>query len=654
MDKKQPQSAYQYICQASIDYPGTPYSFQDVHEAGKRTVPFALFGAKLSYQDQSKNAKTILDELMLCVPRQILSDRLKNLLYDPPVFTYVSAFILRIRTLLDFGAFQKEQLYQYGLMLAKDRLLSEEVKLGIYILGLFQNDMTTSILRTLGLHSEFTLPALTAMHNWPESNDIVFDFAKNTTGYGRLASVFRMLPISREQQDWLFFEALRTPVARVRIAQYVMNLPDMEDYLEALFIDETSYPAISRLFAYAFLEKNAKDFCVSKSLITKYIRKTRAYAKSFVDQAALVMIYRSMAPYWEQVGVDVVGQNGWSSDCENHILEQCRKNRRSLAYRRTLLLNEMESPREDNSIIIKVLETYAFDYSFRFPEFSAFSQMLADDPFDMDVAQFLLIDHPNLYAGEIAGRILAVIPEEVLQKPTIINHDDLTPEYRPDVWLIYLLRARKKVEFACENICLRCLEARFQDVRIQAIATLRLLRPSWSDAVQAALENAAESEPDSNIAKRIKRLLGIKTDTKKEQKYVDVTEETVVRSPFDKILLETEIAGTFFRDLDVVSGMLDAGDTLLLKREPDNSYDGNAILVTTEDGYVLGYVPRTQNTPLAQLMDAGERLYALLRVDPAQYGGKPPVTIMLSRHPALPDNIIAFPCKKKMTFNSFT
>lgn len=305
MNTEQPQSAYRYICQAAIDYPGTPYSFQDVREAGKQNVLFALFGAKLSYQDQSKNAKTLLDELLLCVPKQILSDRLKRLLYDPPVFTYASAFIFRMRTLLDSGAFPKEQLYQYGLMLAKDRSLNEEVKLGIYILGLFKNDITTSVLRTLGLHSEFTLPTLTAMHNWPESNDIAFDFARNTTGYGRLASVFRMLPVTCEQRDWLFFEALRTPVARSRISQYVMNLPDMEHYLESLLIDETSYTAVSRLFAYAFLETNAKDFFVSKSLITKYIHRTRACAKSFIDQVALVMIDRSMAPYWEQIGVDV-------------------------------------------------------------------------------------------------------------------------------------------------------------------------------------------------------------------------------------------------------------------------------------------------------------------------------------------------------------
>ncbi len=49
-----------------------------------------------------------------------------------------------------------------------------------------------------------------------------------------------------------------------------------------------------------------------------------------------------------------------------------------------------------------------------------------------------------------------------------------------------------------------------------------------------------------------------------------------------------------------------------LKREPENIYDCNAILVTAEDGYVLGYIPKEQNCLCPRQWIKGESLYAIL------------------------------------------
>lgn len=49
------------------------------------------------------------------------------------------------------------------------------------------------------------------------------------------------------------------------------------------------------------------------------------------------------------------------------------------------------------------------------------------------------------------------------------------------------------------------------------------------------------------------------------------------------------------------------GDSVWLEREPDNSFDSNAILVTATGGDVLGYAPKEQARDLAPLLDAGAR-----------------------------------------------
>ena len=77
-------------------------------------------------------------------------------------------------------------------------------------------------------------------------------------------------------------------------------------------------------------------------------------------------------------------------------------------------------------------------------------------------------------------------------------------------------------------------------------------------------------------------------------------------------LLNCNIAGTTFLDLDEVEPELKKHQLLMLKREPKNKNDDKAILILTEDGQKLGYVPKKKNEVLSNLMDAGKLLFGRL------------------------------------------
>lgn len=51
---------------------------------------------------------------------------------------------------------------------------------------------------------------------------------------------------------------------------------------------------------------------------------------------------------------------------------------------------------------------------------------------------------------------------------------------------------------------------------------------------------------------------------------------------------------------------------LALKREPQNPHDALAIMIFTEEGHHLGYIPRAKNEALARLMNAGKLLFGRL------------------------------------------
>ena len=103
-----------------------------------------------------------------------------------------------------------------------------------------------------------------------------------------------------------------------------------------------------------------------------------------------------------------------------------------------------------------------------------------------------------------------------------------------------------------------------------------------------------------------------------DPKYLEIIrtslDKTGLPKPFvqEVELLNCNIAGTTFLNLEDIEPKLKKHQLLVLKREPKNEYDDNAILILTEDGQKLGYVPQDKNEVLSNLMDAGKLLFGKL------------------------------------------
>ena len=103
-----------------------------------------------------------------------------------------------------------------------------------------------------------------------------------------------------------------------------------------------------------------------------------------------------------------------------------------------------------------------------------------------------------------------------------------------------------------------------------------------------------------------------------DPKYLEIVrtslDKTGLPKPFvqEVELLDCNIAGTTFLNLKDIEPKLKKHQLLVLKREPKNNYDNKAILILTEDGQKLGYVPQEKNEILSRLMDAGKLLFGRL------------------------------------------
>lgn len=87
----------------------------------------------------------------------------------------------------------------------------------------------------------------------------------------------------------------------------------------------------------------------------------------------------------------------------------------------------------------------------------------------------------------------------------------------------------------------------------------------------------------------------------------------VKRQP--RLLQKSAIAGVQYYQADVVWSDLKQGDLVLLKSEPDNRYDTDAVEVywhgsNSESITKLGYLPRKQNYAVSQLLRDNQQVYA--------------------------------------------
>ena len=75
------------------------------------------------------------------------------------------------------------------------------------------------------------------------------------------------------------------------------------------------------------------------------------------------------------------------------------------------------------------------------------------------------------------------------------------------------------------------------------------------------------------------------------------------------LIQESPVAGFQYHAGEAIWPLLSNGAPLTLVRESANPYDERAVRVDW-NGHKLGYVPRIENTAVAQLLDRGDKLSA--------------------------------------------
>ncbi len=602
------ESIYQIISNAYDE--GREMPVLKAYFEGRRDIIGAFFIKEMPLFDQEAYALEMMELIQAGCNGAFVKEEMMEHLNQVPLYAYYTRLNNRIKLYANEHLVDAKRLYSFGMALTTESETVEMIKVGILIIGHYENDIARHALLKLGHYGAFTLYVLEVSKGMKQFNSFTFQLAKRTGGFGKMAALHLLTPVTDEMREWVLVSGAKNESAPAMSAVICLEKADMAAYLIQKNVDESTFDAFSYLFAYAFEKNNVKAFGISLPLVEKYMIAAGAYSKTFTDLAALAAIVRSMQPYWHKQGVDVEKENGWTSNAELAVRELCLKIIRNGRWQE-VLWDEMRVPVHASSQIIAVCRQLGVT-----PDFEMFQALLTKETFDLDIFTYMIEDHPAYYIQDIISYLKEKLPDSVFSGALDIRTDELGTEHAPDMVLVFALKAMGKLGCYDEVLIVQALKGRICEVRTEVIRELRMFRERWSPHVEMELHKAAAAEPVNNIKRRLERLLAQK-DGDKVERYIDLNGLETLQEDEDLTLFRTYIAGVSYNDLQGVAAGLEVGDQLYLIREPENIYDPKAILVTADDGYVLGYMPRMVNEMPAAFMESGLRLYAILeKIDP--------------------------------------
>lgn len=661
-------SIYEGIIKAREENSLLPYPFQDPQTAGREDTLFILLSEGIPYSRKEDFAceccRMIADllEAEATAAHQKKADLMK-FLAEHPLRLFFIEFRERLRVLIEHQTYDQTALHRFGMDLVRNSEHPEEVKMGIIILGFFPHDLTQQIFKILGYHSDFTIYVAESLrHSHYEQNQFIFDLAQHTDGYGKLAALFLLKPVTEEQKEWVIKEGTKSLFLANIYSSLAFQKTDIREHLFQVEITENNYSDLMYFLAYR--EPSEEEVLSEKMLafMERMIEK-KEYARSFIDQAGMVIIWHQVIENWKQDYQDLDGESDLEEEKEiDEYWNQRFQRYEELIRSIEIFLNqpkwnliasqELGDPTESDYLIVTVLQFLEMK-----PPLADFSAALRRNPLGLNLLDFFLANHSSTYFSDICLYLEQLLNQELFLLPMEAG-EEATQEsddfFRVHVWLETLFGLMIEKEFYDEKWLLKGIRYYQPEIRRLALQALNKNREKWEKEVWTQLQLLEREEKNRKNSLLLKRMLNPEAQNEKERRYLQILNPIVETSPSDRQLLDSYISGSHYYDLSVVEAILKKDSVLQLVRDRENEKDRFSVAITMENGYLLGYLPRADNRVLANLLDNQERLYAVLKSEDIEEPD-PHIIIMLKHKESKPllkkevpgKNILQFPVNNR-------
>lgn len=582
------------------------YTYQDLELSGKNEYEISI---KKSYQlkEYEKNRlSNELIEIIINVSKEYKQiKKLINYINANQVILYYDNYIKLLKNYLKYNDELKKNFDKFIINLVIKSSCEEIVKLGIISSCLCSTDNLKEILEVFTIHNEYIFYVIKCLTYLGE-NDKIFEICKNSYGYGKIFSVMNLSCVNKEMRNWLLEKGSTNNVEISELVEYCLLGGNLLKYFKENEYDKERFENVimhftELIYNYDIDEiEDGIDICLniinfiedkfggiyslySIVLISDSIENS-IFLDSNINDKTIKQRYNNMLSRCKDIYIkkewhEVIKKEFDNVDIEGSILISC-------AQKTKYKIKKMEFKRLFNrNYKSPIIYRYAVTYG------------------SPSIKKFLFyegINKLNIY--------------DLLTGPDNIKLENVPYDKIEQVCFFIIINYLKYEEFTdiYKDINLHALRSPIVETRYEAISNLNIIK----ELLDENDINFIKELIDDEVVKEIKRSLIVLLPKNKEKiiRYIDITSQLRIKPHVKDIYLNTiQISETNYVDMSEVSNKLFEEELVYLKRESTNVYDENAILVTTNEGYVLGYIPKSDNFILRNLMDNNKYIYGYIK-----------------------------------------
>lgn len=581
------------------------YSYQDFEIAGIKEfrVTTNKIRSLLVYE---KNR--LSNELMKIFFENVeIEEKMKNIyeyLTLNPIINYYESFIKNFKDSIEIHSDLYFDIKEIVKRILLNSEKNEEIKLGIIISPFCELENIKEILEVLSIHNDFVFYVIKAYEYMGNFNNIIFQMAKKSYGYGKVFCVMNIRPTTYEIRKWMIEEGSNNNVGVTELLSYNMLSLELLEYLENVDFDKDILEVFSKAFSMLLSEYGIDDIKDSVKVCNKLIEVINQVNGGIYSlYSAVSMIYSIEAAIIDEY------KNRKSSykfnDDYKRIIEACKKICEQ-DFWHGIIAKEVGNIEIESSVLICCAEK--IKYKLKKKEF----EMILKRDYTNALLYKYAFSVGNKSVKKCAYKLgLEMLPmDKILRGQDELKIENLAYDDIEQICYFIIIKYAKYDEFKeqYKELNLQALRSPLIETRSQAAANLQIFKGEFDSLDKELISDLASSEMVMSIRRTLNSLV-VKSNNKMK-KYVEVSENMHIEPHVKDIYLITlNIEGTENIDMSEVYNKIFEDNIIYLKREKNNLEDKNSIEIITVEGYVIGYIPKENSIILKNLLEKGKYIY---------------------------------------------